>query len=85
MDVIAPPTIRELIGASALAPTEPWDALICTSPSVQQAMEAMFDQWADYMRERLGATQAPRPQLPLIPLALANIVLTAAVLALTNR
>jgi glycosyltransferase involved in cell wall biosynthesis len=66
---IAPPTIRELIGASALAPTEPWDALICTSPSVQQAMEAMFDQWADYMRERLGATQAPRPQLPLIPLA----------------
>lgn len=66
---IAPPAIREQIGASALAPTEPWDALICTSPSVQQAMERMFDGWADYLAERVGATAATRPQLPLIPLA----------------
>ena len=66
---IAPPAIREQIGAAALAPTEVWDALICTSPSVQQAMEEMFDRWAHYLRERVGATQATRPQLPLIPLA----------------
>lgn len=66
---IAPPEIREQIGAAALAPTEAWDALVCTSPSVQQAMEAMFDRWADYLQERVGATQATRPQLPLIPLA----------------
>ncbi len=66
---IAPPAIREQIGAAALAPTQPWDALICTSPSVQRAMQEMFDGWAAYLGERLGARSAPRPQLPLIPLA----------------
>jgi len=66
---IAPPAIRELIGASAIAPTHPWDALICTSPAVQQAMEAMFEGWAEHLAGRLGAVRAPRPQLPLIPLA----------------
>ena len=66
---IAPPAIREKIGAAALAPTHPWDALICTSPAVQQAMEAMFDGWAEHLAARLGATRSPRPQLPLIPLA----------------
>ena len=66
---IAPPAIRQLIGAAALAPTYPWDALICTSPAVQQAMEAMFDAWAEHLAVRVGAVRAPRPQLPLIPLA----------------
>ena len=66
---IAPPASRDLIGAAALAPTHPWDALICTSPSVQQAMEEMFDRWAEHLTARLGAQQLPRPQLPLIPLA----------------
>ncbi len=66
---IAPPAIRQRIGATALAPTHPWDALICTSPAVQQAMEAMFDGWAEHLAARVGAVRAPRPQLPLIPLA----------------
>ena len=66
---IAPPAIRQKIGAAALAPTHPWDALICTSPAVQQAMESMFDGWAEHLAARLGAVRAPRPQLPLIPLA----------------
>jgi glycosyltransferase involved in cell wall biosynthesis len=81
---IAPPAIREMIGASALAPTEPWDALICTSPSVQQAMEEMFDRWAEYLRERVGATSAPRPALPLIPLAV-DVEAIAAVAADRQR
>ena len=66
---IAPPAIRQMIGDAALAPTHPWDALVCTSPAVQQAMEAMFDGWAEHLAARLGAARAPRPQLPLIPLA----------------
>ena len=65
---IAPPAIREQIGAAAVAPTEAWDALVCTSPSVQQAMGQMFDHLADHLRERVGATRVTRPQLPLIPL-----------------
>ena len=66
---IAPPAVRELIGAAALAPVEPWDALICTSPAVQQAMHTMFEQHERYLVDRLGATRAIRPQMPLIPLA----------------
>lgn len=66
---IAPPAIREQIAAAALAPVQPWDALICTSPAVQAAMEQLFEQQAAYFHERLGARRAPRPQLPLIPLA----------------
>jgi len=65
---IAPPVIREQIGAAALAPVHPWDALICTSPAVQQAMERLFDAQDDWLRERLGANRLPRPALPLIPL-----------------
>ena len=29
---LAPPKVRELIGEVLLAPVQPWDALICTSP-----------------------------------------------------
>ena len=65
---IAPPFIRSQIAAAAQAPVHPWDAVICTSPSVQQAMEQMFEVQEAWMVERFGATRRPRPQLPLIPL-----------------
>jgi len=65
---IAPPTIRQDIAVSAVAPTHAWDALICTSPAVQNAMTAMFDEWGDYLADRFGGAARPRPQLPLIPL-----------------
>lgn len=65
---IAPPGVREMIGAASVAPTQEWDALVCTSPSVQQAMSNMFDQNDLYLRERLGAVSLIRPKLPLIPL-----------------
>ena len=29
---LAPPKVRELIGESLIAPVQPWDAVICTSP-----------------------------------------------------
>lgn len=66
---IAPPVVREQIGSAAIAPTYDWDALVCTSPAVQQAMNTMFDVWAEHLSTRLGAVRAPRPQFPLIPLA----------------
>lgn len=64
---IAPLAIRQQIANSSLAPVQPWDALICTSPSVQGAMRQMFDEWEDYLASRFGG-RPPRPQLPLIPL-----------------
>ena len=65
---IAPPFIRHQIAAAALAPVHPWDAVICTSPSVQAAMQQMFEQQEAWLHERFGASRQPRPQLPLIPL-----------------
>ena len=39
---LAPPAVRELIGAVAVAPVHPWDALICSSPSVREGLERLF-------------------------------------------
>jgi D-inositol-3-phosphate glycosyltransferase len=66
---LAPPAVRESIGAAAVAPLQSWDALVCTSPAVQQALHAMFDDWGSYLRERFGGSRLALPQLPLIPLA----------------
>ncbi|MET0293516.1 MAG: glycosyltransferase family 4 protein [Phenylobacterium sp.] len=65
---IAPPAIRQYLGEAAMAPTHPWDALICTSPAVQQGLHAMFDALGEQMAARFGGVRAPRPHLPLIPL-----------------
>jgi D-inositol-3-phosphate glycosyltransferase len=70
---IAPPVMREEIAAAVLAPVQDWDAMICTSPAVRDALTAMFDRWTDYLGERFGggaaaARAATRPRLPVIPL-----------------
>lgn len=75
---IAPPMMRQDIAMASIAPTQPWDALVCTSPSVQQAMEAMFDEWGDYLGDRFGeGKRVVRPQLPLIPLGVDAPALSA--------
>lgn len=75
---IAPPMMRQDIAMASIAPTQPWDALVCTSPSVQQAMEAMFDEWGEYLGERFGdGKRVVRPQLPLIPLGVDGPALSA--------
>ncbi|HTN73843.1 MAG TPA: glycosyltransferase family 4 protein [Pirellulaceae bacterium] len=58
----------DLMGDWSLAPTQPWDAVICTSASVLATVTHVFDNWEAYLRERLGATRFTRPQLPVIPL-----------------
>ncbi|HEY3948933.1 glycosyltransferase family 4 protein [Phenylobacterium sp.] len=65
---LAPPAIREGIAACLIAPTHPWDALICTSPSVKDATTAMFEAWGDFLGERTGGGRPPMPALPVIPL-----------------
>jgi glycosyltransferase involved in cell wall biosynthesis len=61
-------TMMDQIGSWAIQPVEPWDAIICTSSAVHQTLIHVLDRWEDYLRERLGATQFTRPQLPVIPL-----------------
>ncbi len=65
---IAPPITRQTIANMALAPTYPWDALICTSPSVRSALTRMFEEQADFLSHRAGGGRLPPPNLPLVPL-----------------
>lgn len=65
---LAPPAVREFIAKAAIAPVQPWDAIICTSPSVQSAVRTMFEEWCDFLAGRYGGDRRPMPQLPLIPL-----------------
>lgn len=67
---LAPPAIRQYISHCLTSPIQPWDALICTSPSVKQGLEQMFGELGQFIGDRAGATAAvlPMPQLPVIPL-----------------
>ena len=65
---LAPPKVRELIGEVLIAPVQPWDALICTSPAVRECLEGLLDRWHQHLSKRFGGTRALRPQLPLLPL-----------------
>lgn len=67
---IAPHSIREYIAQTLVAPVMPWDALICTSPSIQTAMRNMFEEWRDYLGARFSGEAASAPLLPLIPLGI---------------
>jgi glycosyltransferase involved in cell wall biosynthesis len=67
---VAPPALRQEIANAATAPTQPWDALICTSPAVRDVVSEMFAQWSDYLAMRFAGNRKlrPVPLLPLIPL-----------------
>lgn len=65
---LGPPAIRADMAEASVAPVQPWDALVCTSPSVQQVAMRLFDGWEAHLAERTGGKAPPRPQLPVIPL-----------------
>lgn len=65
---IAPPFMRQVIANTVVAPMHPWDAVICTSPSVRDGLERMFDDWSDHLAERTGGRAPPFPSLPIVPL-----------------
>jgi D-inositol-3-phosphate glycosyltransferase len=65
---LAPPSIRQTIAMAAAAPVHPWDAIICTSPTVRAAVADMFEGWGDFLAERTGGQAPPRPHLPVVPL-----------------
>jgi len=51
-----------------VAPTQPWDALICTSVSARQAIGHIFDTWGEYLASRGFAVGKTPVQFPVIPL-----------------
>ena len=60
--------VMDSIGNLAIAPIQHWDAVVCTSKAVRATYETVLELWEEHLRQRLGATRLPRPQLPIIPL-----------------
>jgi len=56
------------IGGILTAPTQDWDALICTSTASKAAVIRISEEYAAYMAQLGGGAIKPRVQLPLIPL-----------------
>lgn len=75
---LAPPAVRAIIASASTAPIYPWDALICTSPAVRDAVGTMFDEWGAHLAERTGGRPPPRPALPMIPLGVDAAAFAAA-------
>lgn len=74
---IAPPAMREIIAGNLVAPVQLWDAIICTSPSVRDNLEALFETWGGYLAERTGGSPPVRPALPVVPLGVDLAALAA--------
>lgn len=74
---LAPPAIREMIGMTLTSPVQPWDAVICTSPSVRDGLAQMFDQYGDFLGERARGVRPPQPQLPVVPLGVDGAIYAA--------
>lgn len=65
---IAVAQARQAMVGALLAPLEPWDAVICSSPTVQQAVRRMLENVGADLADRFGARRLPVPQLPVIPI-----------------
>jgi D-inositol-3-phosphate glycosyltransferase len=65
---LAPPVMRQTIAMASTSPVYAWDAIICTSPSVKDALTTMFDEWGAFLGERTGGGAPPMPHLPVVPL-----------------
>ncbi|HEX3700088.1 MAG TPA: glycosyltransferase family 4 protein [Phenylobacterium sp.] len=65
---IAEPYVMSEIAGLLIAPVESWDALVCTSPAVQSAVQTQLEAVANHLDERFGITRLPAAQLVTIPL-----------------
>lgn len=70
--------VQDALALYATVPVQPWDALICTSRAVQAMVRSVLDDQDAWLRERLGATPAPRPELPVLPLGIDHASFAAA-------
>jgi starch synthase len=63
--------LYDALGDMLVAPLAAWDALICPSKAVHDAVKGILDRHETYLRARLGAPgSVPRPALPIIPLGI---------------
>lgn len=63
--------VMDSLGELLTAPTQPWDALICTSHSVKAMVKQVITEYQAYLSERFQNASIQCPvQLPVIPLGL---------------
>jgi glycosyltransferase involved in cell wall biosynthesis len=67
---IASRVALDSIAELTVAPVMPWDAIICTSQAVRQAMTVVIEAAEAHLRARVGATRFTRPRMPVIPLGI---------------
>ncbi|MBF0185410.1 MAG: glycosyltransferase family 4 protein [Magnetococcales bacterium] len=65
---IASHKVIDNLAAMLHEPVMPWDALICTSRAVRDAVITLLESQAEYLHARLGAVRWSLPHLPVIPL-----------------
>ena len=51
-------------------PVMPWDAIICSSPSVLNTANKIIDIQTEFLKSRIGLNKRVLPQLPIIPLGI---------------
>jgi alpha-maltose-1-phosphate synthase len=62
-------TVLDQLASLAAEPLTPWDALVCPSQAVAEAVRQLHEAEADYLRWRLGGPPAaPLLRTPVIPL-----------------
>ena len=67
---IATASVMKMVGDALIAPTQRWDAIICTSQSVRNALRAVIEGHIEYLEERTGGRVRWQPRLPIIPLGI---------------
>src|SRR5438067_3852969 len=61
--------VIEVIANWLIAPVQPWDAVICTSTAVREAVDTVIEAQTAYLQARLGGpVWRSLPQLPALPL-----------------
>ena len=67
---VASDSVVDALGRYLVAPTQPWDALICTSTAVRAAVEHIIEQHVGYLERRGGGRFRCPVRLPVIPLGI---------------
>ncbi len=60
--------VMDIIADMATAPVQSWDGLITTSRAVRASVEYQIAAVQESLKERLGATRFPKPEIRTIPL-----------------
>ena len=65
---VATDRVARALGAYLIAPTQPWDALVCTSIAVRDAVQRILGHHAEHLARRGGGRFRCPVRLPVIPL-----------------